>query len=196
MFSLRIDATWHDIGNYWLWRQWSSIGTSGKGLRIRVKALDILPLEDNIAEDVRPVFGGSPNDMDAVISQCDFLSLHVHLAPATRHIIGEQRLGLLKPTTFLVNVVRGALVDEDALGRALLAEKIAGAGIDVFAQEPPALHRPEYSLPNFIVTPHVSGQTDDTVRNRFAIAAENARRLVAGEEILNLVNKSLGFGKK
>jgi phosphoglycerate dehydrogenase-like enzyme len=101
----------------------------------------------------------------------------------------------MKPTAFLINVARGALVDEHALAEAVTSGKIAGAGIDAFAKEPADATRPEYQLPNFIVTPHIAGQTDDTVRRRCQIAVENARRLAAREQPLYLVDAALGLGR-
>jgi len=165
-----------------------------KSFGMRIEAIDIRPLDADLPESLRPDYYGMAEETDAVISRCDVLSLHLHLTPQTKHIIDERRLSLMKPTAFLVNVARGALVDEDALAAAVTNGKIAGAGIDVFADEPADHTRPEYQLPNFITTPHVSGQTDETVRRRCAIVFENAKRLAAGKEPLHLVDASMGLG--
>jgi len=177
-------------------------GASGRQLArrakpfgMRIEAIDILPLEGDIADDIRPDFFGTPDDMDDVVARADFVSLHLHLTPETTHIMNAQRLGLMKPTAGLINVARGALVDEDALAAALLDGSLGGAGIDVFANEPADVSRPEYQLPNMIVMPHTSGQTDDTIRNRCAIVADNVRRVATGEDILNEVDASMGLGK-
>ena len=85
--------------------------------------------------------------------------------------------------------------DQDALAEALLEGNIGGAGIDVFYQEPADCTRPEYQLPNFIVTPHTSGQTDETVRRRCQVVIDNARRLAAGDQPLYTVDASMGLGK-
>lgn len=177
-------------------------GASGRQLAkqarcfgMRIEAIDVRPLENDIPEQMRPDFYGGPADLDAMIGRCDVLSLHLHLTPETKHIIDRQRLALMKPTAFLINVARGLLVDEDALADALLTGKIGGAGIDVFGQEPPDASRPEYHLPNIIVTPHTAGQTDDTVRRRCQIVVENVQRLAAGDYLLHQVDASAGLGK-
>jgi phosphoglycerate dehydrogenase-like enzyme len=172
----------------WLARQAKHFG-------MRIEAIDVRPLEADLPVDQQPDFHGTADEMDTVISRCDVLSVHLHLTPETKHIIDARRLALMKPTAFLVNVARGALVDEDALAEAVTSGKIAGAGVDAFAAEPADAGRPEYQLPNFIVTPHTAGQTDDTVRRRCQIVVENARRLAEGEELLYLVDASLGLGR-
>lgn len=178
-------------------------GASGRQLAkrakvfgMRIEAIDVRPLEPDLPEELRPDFYGTPDDMDDLIRRTDVLSVHLHLTPETTHIIDKRRLGLMKPTALVINVARGPLIDEEALAEAVLTGKIGGAGIDVFSQEPTDSNRPEYQLPNFIVTPHTSGQTDDTIRRRCQIAVENARRLVAGEELIHTVDISMGLGKK
>ena len=137
-----------------------------KSFGMRIEAIDIRPLDADLPADMQPDFYGMSDQLDEAIARCDVLSLHLHLTPETTHIIDASRLALMKPTAFLINVARGALVDEDALAEALLGGKIGGAGIDVFRQEPADCTRPEYQLANFIVTPHTSGPTDETVRCR------------------------------
>ena len=155
---------------------------------LKMSAIDI---RDIGAEEVREFgleFVGKPKDLDSIIAKSDFLSLHLHLNAETRHTIDTRRLGLMKPTAFLINVARGALVDEDALVAVLAEGKIAGAGLDVFAQEPPDLDSPIFSLPNVIATPHISGGTDGTSRKRAGAAAENVDRIAAGLEPLYLIS--------
>lgn len=166
-----------------------------KGFGLRIEAIDVRPLEHDVAPDLRPDFYGMPNDMDAVVARCDALSLHLHLTPETKHIINARRLALMKSSAVLINVARGALVDEDALAQAVLEGTIAGAGIDVFASEPADSDRPEYQLPNFIATPHISGQTNETVRRRCEIAVDNVRRLAEGNKPLYLIDASMKLGK-
>lgn len=171
------------------------LAQQAKHFGMRIEAIDVRPLEADIPAEQQPDFYGMPDEMDAVISRCDVLSMHLHLTSATRHIIDARRLALMKSTALLINVARGALVDEDALAEAMIHRKIAGAGIDAFAKEPADADRPEYKLPNFIVAPHIAGQTNDTVRRRCQIAIENARRLAQGEELLYLVDTNLGLGR-
>ena len=139
-------------------------------------------IEPGILEELQPERLGGPDDLDGVVSEADYLSLHLHLTAATRHIIDVRRIGLMKPSACLINVARGALVDEEVLHEALLSGRLAGAGIDVFATEPPDPSLPVYRLPNVVVTPHISGGTDGTARARADAAAENVDRIAQGLE--------------
>ncbi|MCX6045226.1 MAG: D-glycerate dehydrogenase [Chloroflexi bacterium] len=132
-------------------------------------------------------FVGKPADLDQVVAQADILSVHLHLNRETHHLIDERRLSLMKPTALLINVARGALVDEAALEKALLAGKLGGAGLDAFSQEPPNLNAPLFQLPNVIATPHIAGMTDGTSRKRAQCCVDNVDRIAAGLAPLYLV---------
>lgn len=155
---------------------------------LKMSAIDIRDVGPDEVNEFGLEFVGKPEDLDSVIAASDFLSLHLHLNDETRHIIDARRLGLMKPTAFLINVARGALVDEVALVEALETGTIAGAGLDVFGQEPPDLDSAIFSLPNVIATPHISGATDGTSRKRAGAAAENVDRIAAGLEPLYLIS--------
>ena len=127
---------------------------------------------------------GKPEDLDRVVSESDYLSLHLHLNQQTRHIIDDRRIRLMKPTAYLINVARGALVDEQALHAALMEGRLAGAGLDVFSDEPVDPNNALLKLPNVVATPHISGVTDGTSRRRAACAAQNVDRIAAGLEAL------------
>jgi phosphoglycerate dehydrogenase-like enzyme len=166
-------------------------GASGQDLAIRAKAfglrimaIDVREIEPEVLDTIQPDFIGTPDDQDRVISESDYLSLHLHLNAETRHTIDARRLDLMKPTACLINVARGALVDEEALYRALTDGTIGGAGIDAYAQEPPDRTNPVYQLPNVVATPHIAGVTDGTSRKRAACAAENVDRVAQGLEPL------------
>jgi phosphoglycerate dehydrogenase-like enzyme len=156
---------------------------------MRIQAIDVRPIEPEILAELQPEFLGTPADIDRVIQACDFLSVHLHVTPETRGIIDARRIGLLKPSAYVINVARGALIDEAALYEALLNGRIAGAGLDVFAREPVDQTLPVYHLPNVIVTPHTSGATDGTARKRAAAAAENIDRIAQGLEPLYRVDR-------
>ena len=173
------------------------VGFGASGIELARRAapfglnMSAIDIRDVGADEVREFgleFVGKPEDLDSVIATSDFLSLHLHLNNETRHVIDARRLGLMKPTAFLINVARGALVDEAALIEVLAEGKIAGAGLDVFGQEPPDLDSAIFSLPNVIATPHISGGTDGTSRKRAGAAAENVDRIAAGLEPLYLIS--------
>ena len=166
-------------------------GASGQALArralpfgLKLYAIDVRDIgaDEERAFDLQ--FAGKPADLDRVVAEADILSLHLHLNPETRGIIDARRLALMKPTAFLINVARGALVDEAELVRALSAGRLGGAGLDVFSQEPPDLASPLFSLPNVVATPHIAGMTDGTSRKRARCAADNVDRIAAGLEPL------------
>jgi phosphoglycerate dehydrogenase-like enzyme len=125
-------------------------------------------------------FAGSPDDLEHLLRQSDYVSLHVPLTPATRHMLGPEQLAAMRPGAVLINVARGAVVDQPALVEALRARRIRGAGLDVFDGEPLPPEHPLLHLENVIATPHVAGATDGTSRRRGAAAAENVMRIGAG----------------
>ena len=155
---------------------------------LKMSVIDIRDVEADEMREFGLEFAGKPADLDSVVAASDFLSLHLHLNEETRHTIDARRLGLMKSTAFLINVARGALVDEAALIEALAKGEIAGAGLDVFGQEPPDLNSPIFSLPNVIATPHISGGTDGTSRKRAGAAAENVDRVASGLKPLYLIS--------
>ena len=160
-----------------------------RGFGMRIHAVDVRPIEPAILEELHPEFLGSPDDLDRVVQESDFLSLHLHLNAETHHIIDARRISLMKPSACLINVARGALADEAALSEALLNNRLGGAGLDAFAQEPPNPTLPVYQLPNVVATPHISGVTEGTARKRAAAAAENLDRLAQGVDPLYRVDQ-------
>jgi phosphoglycerate dehydrogenase-like enzyme len=113
--------------------------------------------------------------LDKVLAEGDYVSLHIPLTPESKYLINKRTLGLMKPTSFLINTARGPLVSEADLYEALKAKKIAGAGLDVFEQEPPG-KIPLFELDNLVLTPHAAG-VDLQSRNDMALAS--AQSIVA-----------------
>ena len=158
-----------------------------KPFGMRIMAIDVRPIDQELRDEIQPVFLGSPGDLDSVVEESNYLSLHLHLTPETRHLIDKRRIELMKPTACLINVARGGLVDEAALYEALLQGHLGGAGLDVFAEEPPDPNRPVFELPNVVATPHIAGVTDGTSRRRAEFAATNLDRYAQGLEPIGLV---------
>ena len=155
---------------------------------MRILAIDIRDVSDDEIDEFGVEFVGKPDAMDKVISESDILSLHLHLNSETHHTIDKRRLGLMKPSSYLINVARGALVDELELEQALQSGQIAGAGIDAYGQEPPDYNSAIFSMPNAVTTPHIAGVTDGTSRKRAEVAAINVDRIASGLEALYRVD--------
>jgi phosphoglycerate dehydrogenase-like enzyme len=132
-------------------------------------------------------------ELDALLARSDVVVLCAPLTAETRGLIGEVALRRMKPSAYFINVGRGASVDEAALTRALRERWIAGAALDVFAQEPPAAGHPFYGLDNVILSPHVSGFLPSYDEKCSVLFAENLRRHLAGEPMLNLVDRTRGY---
>jgi phosphoglycerate dehydrogenase-like enzyme len=128
-----------------------------------------------------------------MLPECDVLVITAALTPQTRALIGRNELASLKRGALLINVARGAIVDEQALIEALQSRHLAGAGLDVFEDEPLPPDSPLWRLPNVILTPHVGGLSDRTRRRTFERFLENLRRFLAGEPLLGVVDKEAGY---
>jgi phosphoglycerate dehydrogenase-like enzyme len=127
------------------------------------------------------------------LREADFVSLTLPSTPATRHVVDERFLAHMKPTSYLINIARGHLVDEAALVKALESGRIAGAGLDAFAAEPLDSTSPLWRMPNVIVTPHTSAITDRLGDHFVSFWAENIRRFAEGQPLLGLVDKDAGY---
>ncbi|MFH1675373.1 MAG: D-2-hydroxyacid dehydrogenase [Pseudomonadota bacterium] len=128
-----------------------------------------------------------------LLAESDFLVLALPLTKETEGMIGEKELRGMKPTAFLINVARGAIVDEGALIRALEEKWIAGAGLDVFTREPLPPESPFYTMPNVLFSPHISGDIPDYELRAVDVFCENLRRYLAGEPFLHEVDREKGY---
>jgi phosphoglycerate dehydrogenase-like enzyme len=139
-----------------------------------------------------------PEALDEVLARADVLALTLTLTPDTRGLINARALALMKPTALLINVARGEVVDEDALYEALARGALGGAALDVWYRYPqgeaatlPA-HRPFHTLPNVLMTPHVSGWTEGMMEARASVIAENIHRVARGYAPVNLIGPAAG----
>lgn len=156
------------------------LAVRGRAFGMRIVAIDVVEptAEELAAIDVS--WFGSSSDLPQLLRESDFVSLHVPLTAGTHHMLDAELLALMKPTAVLINVARGAIVDEDALVRALRNGNLRGAGIDAYSVEPPALDHPLLTLENVVATPHIAGVTYGTSKRRSAACAENVRRIGEG----------------
>ncbi len=134
-----------------------------------------------------------PDQTDRVLAESDFVVLCAPVTARTRHLINAERLAKMKPDACLVNVGRGALVDDAALLAALRARKLGAAALDVFAQEPLPPDSPWWEMENVLITPHTAAVTEKLWERHYALLAENLRRYLAGQPLLGRVDKHKGY---
>lgn len=156
---------------------------AGRALAFEMHVVAYDPVQD---DEFAIEHGISYVDRDQLLEMSDFVSLHLPLTRETRGYIGERELRRMKPTACLINTARGAIVDENALYRALRESWIAGAGLDVFAQEP-LLESPLLALDNVVMTPHIAGWTEDTWNAMATQAATEVVRTLKGQPPLHPV---------
>jgi phosphoglycerate dehydrogenase-like enzyme len=128
-----------------------------------------------------------------MVAISDIVVVTAPLTAATRHLIGRDLLNAMKPQALLVNVSRGALLDDQAVVEALADHRLAGAALDVFTKEPLETTSPYWDLPNVILTPHVAGEMEDYWTPLVELFANNLRRFERGEPLLNVVDKAAGY---
>lgn len=144
---------------------------------------------DPYAEPPEEAYITKTDDIDELIKQTDFISLHLPYNKALHHFINQEKLDLMKPTAFLINAARGGLVDEMALAKALRNKTIAGAALDVFEQEPVPASHPLLELENLVVTPHLAALTKEAMSAMSLDCAKEIVRVKNHEEPLMWVNK-------
>ena len=130
-------------------------------------------------------------ELDDLLRESDFVSVHTDLNDSSRHVVGERELSLMKPSAYLINTSRGGTVDQRALQRALEAGQIAGAGLDVLEQEPPDADEPIVKLPNVVSFPHIGTATEETRYAMRRLACQNVAAVVSGRVPPAVVNPSV-----
>jgi D-3-phosphoglycerate dehydrogenase len=157
------------------------------GFEMRVLAHD-----PYVAAETMAAHGVTPADLEELLQQSDYVSLHCPLTPQTRHLIGERQLRRMKPTAILLNTCRGPVIDEAALEWALHEGWIAAAGLDVLESEPPAASHPLLKMDNVVLTPHVAGYAVDGLEVRWRLSVETVLALARGEAPRSCVNRPRG----
>jgi D-3-phosphoglycerate dehydrogenase len=131
-------------------------------------------------------------DLDEGVARADFITIHCPKTPETTGLFDAARIGKMKRSAFLVNTARGGIVDEKALYDALKANRIAGAALDVFVEEPTPQHNPLLALPNFIAAPHVAGVTREAVDRMAVVAVQNILSVFDGKPNRdNVINREI-----
>ena len=167
-----------------------SVGLVGYGAIPRLLAPVLIALGCRVIYASRtslPDAVGEWRRLDALLAEADVISLHLPLTDDTAKLIDAAALARMKRGAVLINTARGGLVDQAALTEALASGRLAGAGLDVFVHEPHDASDALFRLPNVVLTPHIAWLTTGTFDRSFALAAENCRRLAAGETLLHRV---------
>ena len=158
-------------------------GRIGREVAVRARAFGMtVSVHDPFVEPAALAeFGCSgAGELDAAIAEADVISLHLPLDEATRHVIDARRLALMRPSAILLNTARGGLIDEVALAASLASGKLRGAGIDVFADEPPAPDNPLLLQKKALLSPHNAGVTEESMVNMATEAATNSLDVLDG----------------
>ena len=168
------DVHYKTIGIMGLGRIGRAVARRATAFRMQVLGYD--PFVNSHALKEAEIKAVEPDELYAA---SDFVSLHLPATPETKGMINARVLGLMKASSFLINTARGSLIDEEDLVDGLESKQIAGAGLDVFASEP-ANDSPLISLPNVLASPHLAGNTRETMRITGSMAVDNALAVVAG----------------
>jgi phosphoglycerate dehydrogenase-like enzyme len=166
-----------------------AVAKSAKALGMRVIAVREHPEKGSESADA--VFG--PAQIDELFRQADYVVLAAPVTETTKAIANAERLALMKTGACLINVGRGALVDEPALARALREKRIGGAALDVFPKEPLPVDSPLWDVPNLLITPHTAALTEKLWERHYSLFSENLQRYLSGSPLLAIVDKRRGY---
>jgi glyoxylate reductase len=161
----------------------SAVARRARGFNMKILYYDVIP-----RPELEEELGARRLDLDRILRESDFVSVHVPLMKATYHLINAEKLKLMKKTAYLINNSRGPVIDEKALYEALKEETIAGAALDVFEQEPTPVGNLLLKLDNVVVAPHISSASHETRSKMAEMVAENLIAFFEGRKPPNLVN--------
>ncbi|MZQ99415.1 MAG: hypothetical protein GT601_17250 [Acidaminobacter sp.] len=173
------------------------LGRISKLLAMKIKSLDVrvIAYDPFVSEDSRAFASSEGIDLvetlDEILTLSDLVSIHVPLTNDTRGMFDKAALSKMKSESYLINVARGHIVDEDALYEALKNQKIKGAALDVFAEEPPAKDHPLFQLDNIIVSPHNAALTHEALCAMATHSAQGIVEFLSNREPRNIVNRNV-----
>lgn len=170
--SLKSGKLWQDtVGTDLLGKTLGIIGLGRLGSKVAAIGaafgMNVVAWSPNLTNQRCSEAGVSYASKDEIFRTADIVSLHMQLSARTRHIVDAKELAAMKPSAFLINTSRGELVNDESLLEALRGKKIAGAGIDVYAEEPLTATHPFRQLPNVVITPHIGFVTEDNYRTYY-----------------------------
>lgn len=180
------DVHHRTLGIFGMGRIGQAVARRGRGFDMRILYHDAARAAEAVEREVGAEFVSA----ERLLRESDFVSLHVPLLPETRHMMAAEQFRMMKPTAIFVNTSRGPVVDEGALAAALEEGVIAGAGIDVFENEP-RVHPKLLKLENVVLAPHIASASVDTRRKMSMMAVENAVAAIEGRRPANLLNGEL-----
>lgn len=160
-----------------------AVAKRATGFSMKILFYDVIP-----RPEMEKDFGAKKVDLDQLLKESDFVTIHVPLMKETHHLISEQKLRMMRKTAYLINNSRGPVVDEKALYKALKEGWIAGAGLDVFEQEPTPVDNPLLRFDNVVVAPHISSASLETRSRMAEMVGENLVAFFEGKKPPNLVN--------
>lgn len=166
------------------------LGAIGRKVAERLQPFGskLIAFDPYLADDAMANYGVKKVDLDTLMRESDYVTLHAMVTDESRGMIGAREIGLMKPTAYFINTARSALTDETALYEALRQKKIAGAGLDVFDKEPLPVDHPFMSLDNIVLLPHIGGATHEITTHQTQIVVPDILRLINGEKPLHIVN--------
>ncbi len=164
-----------------------TVARIAKGFDVRILYYDVYRLSEELEKELEAKYV----DLDTLLKESDIVSIHVPLTPQTYHLIGERELKLMKKTAYIVNTARGKVIDTNALIKALEEGWIAGAGLDVFEQEPLPPDNPLTKFKNVVLAPHIASATVEARTGMAELVAKNLIAFYKGEIPPTLVNKDV-----
>ena len=174
------------------------VGLGGIGLEVARKAhgFGMRVVATDPTPKARPEFVEriwDPTEVGEMLAASDVVVIAAPMTPATEGMIGADELARIKPGAYLINVSRGRIVSEKAMMEALTSGRLAGAGLDVTGQEPLPPDSALWDMENVVITPHIAGISEEAERRIWDICRENLRRYLAGEALMNVVDKRRGY---